>query len=163
MEMNYDGLQTPWCGIVQQNFLFLHGIGKDRLQDYYKVESLKVLINKNKKHSPHHARSFAAIKYVVSFLNNYTEENAISLSGRIPGYKRDNIKLLPSNRSKVVRHLLAYTVKITSKLQKIWDYYIEQRRKKIFEVRGAEGVYGLRRRGAPMYMIHNQCFVLLTS
>ena len=71
--------------------------------------------------------SFAAIKYVVNFLANYAKVNAISLPGCIPGYKRKDIKLLPSNRSKVVRHLLAYTVKITYTLctHKIWDYYIE--------------------------------------
>ena len=73
---------------------------KERLQnvkDHYKVEGLQVRINKNTKRSPHHAMSFAAIKYVMSFLNNYAEENTISLPGRIPGYKRDDIKLLPSN------------------------------------------------------------------
>ena len=36
------------------------------------------------------------------FLKSYTEENAILLPGRIPGYKRDDIKLLPSSCSKKV-------------------------------------------------------------
>ena len=102
--------------VCKKTFLFLHGIGKDRLQnvkDHYKVEGMQVRINKNTKRSPHHAMSFAAIKYVVNFLTNYAEVNAIPLPGRIPGYKREDIKLLPSNRSKAVRHLLAYTVKIT--------------------------------------------------
>ena len=39
---------------------------------------------------------------MVKFLQNYAEENALLLPGRIPGYKRDDIKLLPSSRSKRV-------------------------------------------------------------
>ena len=92
--------------VCRKTFLFLHGIGKDRLQnvkDHYKVEGLQVRINKNTKRSPHHAMPFAAKRYVLAFLNNYAEENAILLPGRIPGYKRDDIKLLPSSRSKAVR------------------------------------------------------------
>ena len=73
-----------------------------------KTEGIQVRINKNTKRSPHHAMPFPAIKYVVTFLNNYAEEHAISLPGRIPGYKRDDIRLLPSNRSKAVSHLIVH-------------------------------------------------------
>ena len=93
--------------ICKKTFLFLHGIGKDRLQnvkDHYKVEGIQVRINKNTKCTPHHAMPFFAKRHVLTFLNNYAEENAILLPGRIPGYKRDDIKLLPSSRSKAVRN-----------------------------------------------------------
>jgi len=40
--------------------------------------------------------------HVVKFLQNYAEENALLLPGRIPGCKRDDINLLPSSRSKKV-------------------------------------------------------------
>ena len=60
--------------------------------------------HKNTKRSPYHAMPFDATLYVLTFLHNYTEENAILLPGRIPGYKQDNIKLLPSTPSKAVRN-----------------------------------------------------------
>ena len=41
-------------------------------------------------------------KNVTRFLQNYAEKNAILLPGRIPGYKRDDIKILPSSQSKKV-------------------------------------------------------------
>jgi len=97
--------------VCRKTFLFLHDIGKDRLQnvkEHYKVEGLQVRINKNTKCSPHHAMPLTATKYAVTFLNNYAEVNAILLPGRIPTYKRDDIKLLPSSRSKAVRHLKHY-------------------------------------------------------
>ena len=37
---------------------------------------------------------------MLRFLLNYTEENGILLPGRIPGYSRSDIKLLPSSVSK---------------------------------------------------------------
>ena len=37
---------------------------------------------------------------VVRFILNFAEENAIILPGRIPGFKRDDVKALPSNLSK---------------------------------------------------------------
>ena len=85
MSFKHHGLE-----VCRKTFLFLHGIGKDRLQnvkDHYKAEGMQVRINKNTKRPPHHAMPFIAIKYVVTFLNNYGEEHAISLPGRIPGYK----------------------------------------------------------------------------
>ena len=48
----------------------------------------------------HNAFSFLDIKNVVRFLRAYFEDNAILLPGRIPGYKRDDIQLLPSNTTK---------------------------------------------------------------
>jgi len=94
--------------VCRKTFLFLHGIGKDCLQnvkDHYKEEGLQVRINKNTKRTLYHAIPFAAKRHVLTFLNNYAEENAILLPGQIPGYKREDIKLLPSNCSKVVRYL----------------------------------------------------------
>ena len=40
------------------------------------------------------------IDKLLSFLDNYSEENAILLPGRIPGYKRDDRKLLLSSTTK---------------------------------------------------------------
>ena len=38
----------------------------------------------------------------MKFMENYTEANAILLPGRIPGYKRDDLKLLPCDLTKKV-------------------------------------------------------------
>lgn len=40
---------------------------------------------------------------MVKFIVSYAEDNAILLPGRIPGYKRDDVQLLPSNTTKHVR------------------------------------------------------------
>ena len=48
-------------------------------------------------------------KNVVKFLQNYSENHAILLPGRIPGYKRDDLQLLPSSTTKKVRILLHRT------------------------------------------------------
>ena len=82
-------------------------------------------INKNTKRSPHHAMSFAAKRYVVTFLHNYAEENAILLPGCIPAYKRDDIKFLPSNRSKAVRYFQSVSLKHCFQIQSIWEYYCD--------------------------------------
>ena len=39
-------------------------------------------------------------KYVVTYIQNHAEVNAVSLPGRVPGYKRDDILLLPSSTTK---------------------------------------------------------------
>ena len=40
------------------------------------------------------------IDILLTFLDNYSEENTILLPGSIPGYKRDDCKLLPSSTTK---------------------------------------------------------------
>ena len=86
-------------------FTFLHGIGKDRLKnvrDSYLTNGLETRVHGNTKRLPHNHLTHAMITNVTDFLKNYAEENAILLPGRIPGHKRDDIKLLPSSRSKKV-------------------------------------------------------------
>ena len=88
-----------------KKFTFLHGIGKDRLRnvrDSYLTNGLETRLHGNTKRLPHNHLTHAVITNVMEFLNNYAEENAILLPGRIPRHKRDDIKLLPSSRSKKV-------------------------------------------------------------
>ena len=90
---------------MQKTSCFLYAIGKDRMRavkEHYLANGLETRPHGNKKHLPHNASSPETINNVVTFLQNYAEENAILLPGRIPSHKRDNIKLLPSNRSKRV-------------------------------------------------------------
>ena len=91
--------------VCKKTFCFLYGIGKDRLRavkEHYLANGLETRSHGNKKRLPHNASSPETINNVVTFLQNYAEENAILLPGRIPSHKRDDIKLLPSSRSKRV-------------------------------------------------------------
>jgi len=79
MTYKHHGVQ-----VCRKTFLLLCGIGKDHLQnvkDHYKEEGLQVQINRNTKHVPYYAVPFAAKRHVLTFLNNYAEENAILLPG----------------------------------------------------------------------------------
>ena len=42
------------------------------------------------------------VKSLLTFISNYAEKHVILLPGRIPGYKRDDIQLLPSSTTKKV-------------------------------------------------------------
>ena len=65
-------------------------------------------IHGNTRRQPKNALKIEEIKNLLTFLYNYAENNAILLPGRIPGYKRDNIQLLPSSTTKKV-HQVAHT------------------------------------------------------
>ena len=119
--------------ICRKTFLFLHAVDKDRhqnLKQHYIKNGLETRIHKNTKRTPKHSFLYSTKKYMVKFLQNYAEENALLLPGRIPGYKRDDIKLLPSSRSKRVwvkstqMSFMSITVEPWKRLplnQKIWQ------------------------------------------
>lgn len=89
--------------VCMKTFRTLHTIGEMRLKNLaksLKQNCLAPRIHGNTKRKPHHALSFASIEYVVRFLFNYTEQNGLLLPGRVPGYSRTDIKLLPSSVSK---------------------------------------------------------------
>ena len=91
--------------VCKTTFCFLYGVGRRRimaLKDSYLANGLETRIHGNRKRLPHNQMTHRAMTNMVKFLENYAEENAILLPGRIPNYKRDDIKLLPSSRSKKV-------------------------------------------------------------
>ena len=47
------------------------------------------------------AHSFADIERAIAFITNYAEDHALALPGRIPGCRREVVKLLPSSETKV--------------------------------------------------------------
>lgn len=49
---------------------------------------------------PRHTLSISSTKFVVRFLLNYAEQHTIVLPGRLPGYSRSDVQLLPSSTSK---------------------------------------------------------------
>ena len=110
--------------ICRETFLKLHSIGKiwcTKLHNGYKSDlvnyrarpfqeregklsrfGLTTRVHGNCRRKPKHALAIEELKSLVTFLNNYAEKNAILLPGRIPGYKRDTIQLLPSSTTKKV-------------------------------------------------------------
>lgn len=47
-----------------------------------------------------HAKKKASLEYVIQFMLNYTEQHGLCFhAGRVPGYSRDDMKLLPSSVS----------------------------------------------------------------
>ena len=65
-----------------------------------KENGLTPRVHGNTKRKPKHALSYTTTEFVVRFLFNYAEQNAIVLPGRVPGYSRTDIQLLPSSVSK---------------------------------------------------------------
>ena len=89
--------------LCAKTFRMLHTIGEKRLKNLMKSlkeDGLTPRIHGNTKRKPHNTLSFASVEYVVRFLLNYTEQNSLLLPGRVPGYSRTDIKLLPSSVSK---------------------------------------------------------------
>ena len=54
----------------------------------------------HKHRTPHNVTSLSDVQHVVRFILHYSEDNAILLPRRIPGYKRDDLQLLPSSVTK---------------------------------------------------------------
>ena len=84
-------------------FLFLHNIGYkryNRLKRAYLNKGLEPLTHGNSFHLPHNAFTTEDLKNIVVFLTNYAEAHAILLPGRIPGFKRCDLQLLPTQSTK---------------------------------------------------------------
>ena len=94
--------------LCKNTYNFLHGIGNHRVKavkQSYLQNGLTVRIHGNTGRTPHNALSFQQISNIVKFIQNYAEQHAILLPGRIPAYKRDDLKLLPSSDSKKVHSI----------------------------------------------------------
>ncbi len=91
--------------ICLKTFLFLHGIGRrryDTVRQYYVQNGIEDGIHGNTKRLPHHGITTEDLKIIVSFLQNYAEQNAILLPGRIPSFKRTDVQLLTNTTKKGV-------------------------------------------------------------
>lgn len=96
----YNHAGKPVCA---KTFLFLHTVGKKRLRNLslsLRENGLTPRVHGNSRRLPKHSLSYQAIEYVVRFLLTYSEQHALLLPGRIPGYSRSDMKLLPSSVSK---------------------------------------------------------------
>ena len=89
--------------VCKNTFLFLHDIGNFRLKAiraHYLSEGLVPRIHGHTGRTAPNALVLGDIKGLITFVMHYVESNGILLPGRIPGYKRDDIKLLPSSCTK---------------------------------------------------------------
>ena len=96
--------------ICKNMFFFFHSISQKRLANIKQSMTRNGLVSRNhgnSKHTPHNALPFEVVQNVVKFIHTFAEENALVLPGRVPGYSRSDIQLLPSSLSK----------------RKIWNQY----------------------------------------
>ena len=93
--------------VCKVTFAFLYGVGINHrvlaLKKHYQENGMETRVHQNSKQTPAQALSFDDINRIVKYLNQYVEQHAILLPGRIPGQKRDDVKLLPSSSSKRVK------------------------------------------------------------
>ena len=82
--------------ICRKMFLFIHSIGKrmKKIKHSLASDGVGFRVHGNAKRLPKHTLSLDS---VIRFLLNYTQQHGLPLPGRVPGYSRDDIKLLPSS------------------------------------------------------------------
>lgn len=89
--------------ICMKTFLFLHNIHRYRfysLVKHYRKNGLTLRVHGNAKRLPSSTCSPETVERVIKFIRNVAEEQALILPGRVPGFKRIDVKLLPSNLTK---------------------------------------------------------------
>lgn len=89
--------------VCRKTFLFLHGVGDFRFRAVkaaYLTNGLIPRVHGHRGRIAPNAIVLEDMRKIVNFILEYTEMNAILLPGRIPGYKRDDIQLLPSTTTK---------------------------------------------------------------
>ena len=98
--------------LCRSTFNFLYGVGKHRVPAMNKnflEYGLETRVHGNSRIRAHNTLSWDMVLNIVKFICNYTEQNAILLSGCIPTHKRDDIKLLPSSERYIT--YLVYSTK----------------------------------------------------
>lgn len=85
--------------------LLFYSISQNRLTSLIRSYKTNGLVAKEKRSGGRRfnirAHSFADIEHCVAFITNYVEDHALALPGRIPGCRREAVKLLPSSETKV--------------------------------------------------------------
>ena len=92
---------APGMYVYYNKFVIIPGEKRMKnLLKGFEQNGLVPRIHGNSHRTPTNALSFETVKDVVSFLLNYVELNGVLLPGRVLGYSRTDIKLLPSSTSK---------------------------------------------------------------
>ena len=103
--MLHDSKARPITGLggngsVRQTFLFLHSMSVTCFNAIKRSWLQSGLLPRVRSTTlPHNTTQLSDIRNVVRFIH-YAEDHAILLPGRIPGYKRDGMQLLPSSATK---------------------------------------------------------------
>lgn len=95
--------------VCKRTFLFLHAIGDFRLKaikNNYLAHGLVPRVHGHTGRLLSHSLTLSDVENLLKFVLQYTEANAILLPGRVPGYKRDDIQILPSTTTKKAVWLL---------------------------------------------------------
>lgn len=98
VEYCYRGIQ-----VCKSMFMFLHAVAHTRLENLRKHFQSVGLVTRehgNKRKLPHNCSSTQTVNDVKTFIHNYSEEFGLILPGRVPGFKRADVRLLPSSQSK---------------------------------------------------------------
>lgn len=89
--------------LCRKTFLFLHKVGEfhfKAIKSSYLTGGLVPRVHKHKGRVAPNAVQLDDMRAILTFVMQYAENNAILLPGRIPGYKRDDIQLLPCTTAK---------------------------------------------------------------
>ncbi|KAK2547349.1 hypothetical protein P5673_032757 [Acropora cervicornis] len=89
--------------ISKEMLLRLYGISSSRFRrqkDHCEDNGISLRVHGNHGRLPPNVTSQTVNEEVKNFLTNYVEENAVLLPGRIPGFKKEDIKLLSSRKVK---------------------------------------------------------------
>lgn len=88
-------------------FLVFHGVSKNKFRHIAQslhVHGIQPRIHGNTKRLPKNTLSMASVQHTLLFLLNYSEQHGVLLPGRVPGYSRDDVRLLPSSSSRRTIH-----------------------------------------------------------
>ena len=72
----------------------------DAIRISYFNYGVNARIHSNTNWLPHNAYTTEELMDTVTFIKNYAETHCILLPGRIPGYKRMDLQLLPTHMTK---------------------------------------------------------------
>ena len=89
--------------ICQSTFTFLHAVGSKRykaLKRHYEVHGFVPRRHGNTGKPRANAFHPDEVLYTTNFIISYAEANGVVLPGRVPGYKRSDLQLLPSSTTK---------------------------------------------------------------
>ncbi|XP_072175269.1 uncharacterized protein [Diadema setosum] len=97
-------------GICREMFLYLHCISHNKLialKKWFRDHGLTPVQRKSGGRAPRtNLLSPTDIRDAVTFITNYAEDHAVFLPGRIPGFKRSDLRLLPASATKASVHRL---------------------------------------------------------
>ena len=91
--------------VCRNTFTFLHGVSKHKvnaIKKHFLDNGISTREHGNIGNQPKHALTLKMILGILQFIQNYAEQHAILLPGRIPEFKRDDVKVLPSSDTRKV-------------------------------------------------------------